>query len=33
MVKKNPIEQKGKNEMKNFVNNLIGGYIHLAYYF
>ena len=28
MVDKNPIEEKGKNEMKNFVNNLIGDYMY-----
>lgn len=28
MSKEETIEQKGKNEMKNFVNNLIGGYMH-----
>lgn len=28
MVEKNPIEEKGKNEMKNFVNNIIGDYTY-----
>jgi len=28
MSKEETIEEKGKNEMKNFVNNLIGGYTH-----
>ena len=28
MVEKNPIEEKGKNEMKNFLNSLLGGYTH-----
>ena len=28
MSKEETIEEKGKNEMKNFVNNLIGDYTH-----
>lgn len=28
MSKGETIEEKGKNEMKNFVNSLLGGYTH-----
>lgn len=28
MIEKNPIEEKGKKEVKNFVNNLIGDYTY-----
>ena len=28
MVEKNPIEEKGKKEVKNFVNTLIGDYMY-----